>query len=229
MSDLESFSGFDAGSDQMSAAAFEKFKERMRAATAQLKALQASEQRQKKTEDELIKILLKFIQTGKTGEILMLVLRMLENNVPSGYIVSLLLISNREIQKELNIRLLPPPEVMQTLEKDENDAPTLLPAEYMEGKVLPLKIKISIDSWIREIHRRAGEYPQKVLQTSWSDEGVNLTSLQLATFCLRDYLESEGVAADYAKLKEFMEMTLEKILMDIKNELENRKGLKEGN
>ena len=130
MSDLESFGGMDAGGDQMSAAAFEKFKERMKAAAAQLKALQAGEQKQKKTEDELIKILLKFITSGKKRDILMLVLRLLEMNVPAGFIVSLLIISNQEIQQELNLKLLPAPEILAQREAAERWAQT---QEQQEG------------------------------------------------------------------------------------------------
>ena len=40
---------------------------------------------------ELIKILLKFIKTGQKRDQLLLVSRLLEQNVPAGFIVSLLL------------------------------------------------------------------------------------------------------------------------------------------
>lgn len=244
MGDFESFSGFDAGGDAFNAAAFEKFKERMKAAAAQLKAIQAGEQKQKKSEDELIKILLKFITSGKQGEILMLVLRMLEMNVPAGFIVSELLISHKDIQEVLNIKLLPPPEIMaqhhaaekwQEAQKQQgivNDAPDqneLSPAEYIGHAVLPLKIKIAIDNWINEMTKRVNEHPHKILQLLFEpDRTVNLTAVQLATFCLRDYLESEGMPAEYAKLKEFIDLVLGKILNDMEEELKNRKELKGG-
>ena len=50
MSDLESFSGSDGRGESMDPAAFERFKEQMAAAAAQLKAIQAGEQKQKKKE-----------------------------------------------------------------------------------------------------------------------------------------------------------------------------------
>lgn len=61
--DLESFIGFD-GDEGMSEAAFEKFKERMAKAQAQIAAIKKEEKKQKKKEDELVKILLKFIKTS---------------------------------------------------------------------------------------------------------------------------------------------------------------------
>ena len=241
MSDVESFSGLDQG-EGFDAAAFEKFKERMKAAAAQLKAIQASEQKQKKTEDELIKILLKFITSGKKNDILMLVLRMLEMNEPAGFIVSLLLISNAEIQQELNIHLLPSPDKFAEMETAHNleeikrrkehpgqqsgDETGLITADYMGNKALPLKVKIAMDSWVNEIIRRTNESPQKILQLVFAPDGtVNLTTSQLATFCLRDFLESEGVKTEYDKLKNFTELFLGKILNDVQEDIKNRKNL----
>jgi len=108
MGDLEFFGGPDQGGESFDAAAFERFKERMKRAAAQLKAQQKTEQKQKKTEDELIKILIKFIKSGKKKDLLLLVTRLLEMNVPAGFIVSLLVISNKDIQEELKLTLLPP-------------------------------------------------------------------------------------------------------------------------
>jgi hypothetical protein len=229
MSDLEGFSGMDAVGDGFSAAAFEKFKERMKAAATQLKALQAGEQKQKKTEDELIKILLKFITSGKKRDVLMLVLRLLEMNVPAGFIVSLLLISNADIQQELKISLLPAPEVIGQYEQEIKSGNSLLPAEYAKDQTLPLKVKISIDSWIREIARRVNDNPHKILEKVFEpDRTVNLTTSQLGAFCLRDYLESEGVPAEYSKLKEFIELIIGKILNSAEEELLRTKALGEG-
>lgn len=228
MSDLESFSGFDAGGEGMNAAAFEKFKERMKAAAAQLKALQAGEQRQKKTEDELIKILLKFIQSGKKRDILMLVLRLLEMNVPAGFIVSLLLISNQDIQQELKINLLPSLEVLAQKEHEINAENTLLPSEYISDQSLPLKVKIAVDAWIKEISRRVSDNPHKILQTVFEpDKTVTLTAVQLGAFSLRDYLESENIPHEYTKLKEFIDLVLGKILNNAEEDLANRKTLED--
>ena len=109
MADAESFFGREERGDSMDPAAFERFKERMAAASAQLKSLAAQQQKQKKKEDELVKILLKFIQTGQKRDIMLLILRLLEQNIPAAFIVSLLLISESEIQQALGIKLLAAP------------------------------------------------------------------------------------------------------------------------
>lgn len=222
MSDLESFSGADDRGESMDPAAFERFKERMAAAAAQLKALQKQEQKQKKKEDELIKILLRFIQTGTNRDIMILVSRLLEQNLPAAFIVSLLLINSPEIQKELGVKLLPPGE----LEEKKAQALTL-PDHYLKGEIIPLKIKIAIDSWAHEIVERSQENAHRLLETAFDHDGlIKLAVVQLAVFCMRDYLEEEGIRIDYNLLKDFVELMLEGILMKVKEEFENRKQLK---
>ena len=219
MSDLESFFSNDNRGESMDPAAFERFKERMAAAAAQLKALQKQEQKQKKKEDELIKILLRFIQTGTKRDIMILVARLLEQNVPAAFIVSLLLISNEDIQKELGIKLLPPG----AIEAEKAHALTL-PDHYLKGEILPLQIKIAIDAWAHEIVDRSQEYAHRVLETVLDHEKlIKLAVLQLAVFCLRDYLEDEGVRIDYELLKEFVALMLEGILKKVGEEFNNRK------
>ena len=235
MSDFESFSGFDSGANAMDPAAFEKFKERMAAAAAQLKAMQIGEQKARKTEDELVKILRKFIQTGTKTEILMLVVKLLEDNVPAGFIVSILLISNPQMQQELGIQMLPPPkeeahhEVTKAIQEVEEKASTL-PDHYIGHHVLPLRIKIAIDNWIHQIMKRGQEHPHRVLKTVIDPEWIiRLPLLQLATFCLRDFLETEGIETKYELLKEFMDLMLDGILKKLKEQTQTVKELKEGN
>lgn len=223
MSDLESFFGADDRGESMDPAAFERFKERMAAAAAQLKALQKQEQKQKKKEDELVKILLRFIQTGTKRDIMLLVSRLLEQNVPAAFIVSLLLINNEDIQRELGVNLLPPGAV-----EEEKIRTLTLPDHYLKGEIIPLKIKIAIDAWAHEIIDRSREYAPRVLETVLDHDGlVKLSAMQLAVFCLRDYLEEEGIRIDYDLLKEFVGLMLEGILKKVDEEFRTRKKLKE--
>jgi len=244
MSDLEFFGGPDAGGESFDTAAFERFKERMKRAAAQLKALQKSEQRQKQTEDELIKILLKFIKSGKKKDQLILVTRLLEMNVPAGFIVSLLMISNKEIQDELKVSLLPE----SGLEKNQSllletfgetdiaksadssaDYSRNLPDRYIGGEILPLKIKIAIANWINEITKRVGDNPRKVIKTVLDGEGmVQLTAIQLGSFCLREFMEQNEVPHKYEQIKDFVSFILSDIIGKAKEDLENRRELKEG-
>lgn len=224
MSDFEAFGGFDAGREAFDPAAFERFKERMKAAAAQLRALQKQEQKQKKSEAELIKMLIKFIQTGKKKDVLLLVSRLLEMNVPASFIVSLLLISNRDMQEQLGLKLLPSGEMEKAVEEKTN-----LPDLYIGGEILPLRVKIAIVSWVSEIGKRVSDHPHRCIKTVLDPEGqVHLTAIQLGAFCLRDFLEAEGAAHEYDQLKEFIHFILSDILGKTREELKNRKDLGAG-
>ncbi len=225
MSDVESFSGFNSGQESMDPAAFEKFKERMAAAAAQLKAIQAGEQKQKKKEDELVKILLKFIQTGQKRDILMLVSRLLEQNVPAAFIVSILLINNPDMQQEIGIKLLPAGNV----EANLNSQNQTLPDRYMPNQTLPLKIKIAVDAWIQEMIKYAFEKPHRLVETALDTNGlIKLPLLQLTILCLEDFLLQNEVQSEYMALKDFMSLMLEGILKRVQEQLKGRKELKEG-
>ncbi len=232
MGDLEFFGGLDTGGESFDAAAFERFKERMKRAAAQLKAQQKSEQKQKKTEDELIKILIKFIKSGKKKDQMILVTRLLEMNAPPGVIVALLLISNTEIREELKINLLPPAEsaMQEGIVKDTfKDEDTGLPDLYIGGDVLPLKIKIAIANWINEITKKVNDHPHKVIKSLLDDEGViQLSAVQLGAFCLRDYLEQNRIPFKYDQIKDFVSFFLSDIIKKTKKDLASRKELKEG-
>ena len=219
MADFESFGGADLQGEAMDPASFERFKQRMKAAAAQLKALQKAEQKQKKTEDDLVKILLKFIKTGTQKDILLLVSRLLELNVPAGFIVSVLLLSNPDIQKELGLKMLPEGELQQ-------DKHTTLPDTYIQGKTLPLRVKIAIDAWSHEIDKRVSTSPHRCLKTLIDPDGlVILPAIQLASFCMRDFLEEQGIKTEYNKLKDFSNFLLQGIMKKAQEQVENQKEL----
>lgn len=222
MGDFESFGGFEAG-ETFDPASFERFKARMQAAAAQLRALQKQEQKQKKSEDELVKILLKFIQTGKKKDVLLLVSRLLEMNVPAAFIVALLLISNRDMQEQLGLQLLPSGEAEREVKEKAN-----LPDLYIGGEVLPLKVKLAMMNWINEVGKKIDNHPQRCLKTLLDEEQqVHLTAVQLGAFCLRDFLEEQGVAHEYDQLKDFVSFFLNDTLARTAEELKKRKELDE--
>lgn len=227
MPDFESFSGGNDRSEAMDPAAFERFKERMAAAAAQLKAIQAGEQKQKKKEDELVKILLKFIQTGQKRDLMLLVSRLLEQNIPAAFIVGILLINNPEMQQEIGLKLLPAGDIEEKIAvQDQNQT---LPDRYMPDQTLPLKIKIAIDAWIQEMIKYAYEKPYRLVETGLDTDGlIKLPLLQLTIICLEDFLIQNEVQCDYQTLKSFMSLMLEGIFKKIQEQLKNRKELKDG-
>jgi len=222
MGEFESFSGFEAG-EGMDPASFEKFKERMKAVATQIKALKKGEQKQRRKEEKLIKILLKFVKTSKKQDIMLLIARLLERNVPAVFILSILILGNEEYFEDKDgLQFLLESQKLQ----NESDGASL--AFFDEDRVLPLKLKIKIDAWMKNIFSQSLEYPHRLLKTVFDNEGVLILPLiQLASFVLRDFLVANVQEADYTKLKEFCDFFLNGIIMEVRQKVEQTKELKE--
>ncbi len=213
---LESFISMEGG-EGMSEAAFEAFKERMKAAAAQIAAIKKEEKKQKKKEDELIKVLLKFIKTSHKKELVLLISRCIEQNIPANFILAVVLLSNEDIQKEIASYLM--------LKPSGNDEKSL--TFFGEAdQALPLKLKIEIDHWIKNMLSQAQESPQKLIKTSYEmkDEEKIIKSIiiQLICFILRDFLEQNKVDEPYEKLYNFSEFILKGILNKTEDFLDNQ-------
>ncbi len=104
MSDLENFSPSEGGGEGMSEAAMEAFREQMRAASQQLKQLQKGEQKRKKKEEKLAKLLTQFLQrkSGRT-DLAFLAAHVLALNIPPAFVLSVLLLGDRESQQDLTM------------------------------------------------------------------------------------------------------------------------------
>ena len=213
---LESFISMEGG-EGMSEAAFEAFKERMKAAAAQIAAIKKEEKKQKKKEDELIKVLLKFIKTSHKKELVLLISRCLEQNIPANFILAVVLLSNEDIQKEIASYLM-----LKTSGDDEKSLTFFGEAD----QALPLKLKIEIDHWIKNMLSQAQESPQKLIKTSYEmkDEEKIIKSIiiQLICFILRDFLEQNKVDEPYEKLYNFSEFILKGILNKTEDFLDNQ-------
>jgi len=251
---LENFVGFDQN-EGMDAASFEKFKEKMKRAAAQIKALRKEEKKRKKKEDELVKILLKFIQTSHKRDLVLVISRALEQNLPANFILAIVLLGNEEIQKEVGEYLmLKLPGHEQPGHEHEPDYEKSL-TFFGEDKSLPLKIRIEIDNWIKNLIYQASENPQKLLMYAYDVVEVEKEELddndddepefsqfgsekstikkkiisnklvQLVAHIILDYLKQNNVEEDIVKLKEFSEFLMNGILNKIQEDLSGRQFL----
>ena len=221
MPDFEAFSGFES-TGEVDSASYEKFKERIKAAAAQIKALKKGEQKQRQKEEKLIQILLKFVKNHQKQDIMLLIARLLEQNVPAAFILSIVLLGNEEMFKDAEGKGLL--EAGKKLEEEGTKALSFFDKE----KVLPLEVKIKIDSWMKNILAQALDYPHRVLKTVFDeDESLILPLVQLAAFILRDFLTSNKQEADYEKLKDFSEFFLSGFIKNVQEQVKSRKELEE--
>jgi hypothetical protein len=234
---LEQFFGFDAG-EGMDDKSFELFKEKMAAAAAQIAAIKKEEGKQKKKEEELLKILLNFVKNSQKKDLVLLVSRALEQNIPANFILAIILLGNEEIEREIGNYLLLQSGVTagENYSQDHQEKALIF---FKEDETMPLKIKIELDIWMKSLLSQAEENPQKLLKTAYdvnmleNDDGdsyeqksIKIVLIQLIAHVLREFLDSKNFPNDYESLVEFSEFALKGILQKTEEGIKNRRLLK---
>ena len=261
MSDFEVFSGLDQG-DSMDPGAFERFKEQMKANAAQIKALQKAEQKQKKKEGKLVKILLRFIRSSQKIDLVMLLSHCLEMNIPAEFLLSVILLGNEDIQKETEVFLALPAGIANDGENRElepyaeNTERREIVTQADMTKVLPLKIRIQIDLWGKNMLESALGIPHKILHTilvqekgipKWllpvsednedesepkndekSNEKIQPMLIRLTAHVLHEFIQGNGIESDVSVIIEFAQFILRGLVEKVKDQVENQKELTEG-
>ena len=240
MSDMEFFSPGEAG-ESYDPAAFERFKQQMKASAAFIAAARKSEQKQKEKEDKLAKILLKFIQTNQKSGILMLAAKLMEENIPPSFILVIILLGNEEIQAELKREIsglaqieAPRVETGEEGVKSQSDTrEAKIPSEFslaakFENPALSLKVKAEIDSWGKSIFEAGSSVPFRVLETALNPEGnIKKVVIDCTANVLDDYLASNNMPqVEYDTCFSFCEFLMRGIMQALKKQIENQKELK---
>ena len=229
MAGLDFFGGFeDSEGAGLSAEAAEKFQEQMRANAVHIAALQKAEKKQKKEEDRLIKILLKFIKKHNKPAITLLIARLLEQNVPAAVILSIILLGNKDVQDEVGVKFQLPEGMLteeQALADYKGSKDKVL--AFFSDKVLPLKIRITLDLWGKNLWQAMEAYPHKVLNTILLGSKIKESAIRLVTFIIRDYLEQEKVEGDFSKIEGFARTVLEGLIQKLRDKIEETREIDE--
>ncbi|MFA5947488.1 MAG: hypothetical protein WC806_00750 [Candidatus Gracilibacteria bacterium] len=244
---LEDFFGLDRG-EGMSESAFEAFKEKMKAAATQIAAIKKEEGKQKKKEEDLSKILLKFIKTSQKKELCLLISRCIEQNIPASFILAVILLSNKELLVENANEFLMLKSAMQMSENMAKDSDgeghdTKSIVFFQKDATMPLKIKIALDAWIKELMSQAEEKGEKMIKSCYDvkylkdeDEygNVNITEEKsvknaivfLIAYVIEDFMKQNDEESDFEKIKEFSEFIIKGILEKTAEAMEKMKLLK---
>ncbi|MBT6068489.1 hypothetical protein HOG48_01910 [Candidatus Peregrinibacteria bacterium] len=238
MSDLESFGGLDGG-EGLDPAALERFQEQMRDNAAHIAALQKAQAKQKKQEDKLIKIILKFIQTSSKRDLVILVTQLLEQNVPAGFVLSLIMLGNEDIQEAAGVKLSLPEADMERMEAMERAQKGDSGEEGQERgiilfseniSVLPLKIRIGIDLWAKNLLAAGMGNPNKVLDsvympgtrgtfTSEDKAPIKEVVVKTATYVINEFVTENKVEGEYGQIYDFAHFLLKGILEKVEESL----------
>lgn len=238
---LEQFISPNEG-EGMSEAAFEALRERMAAAAAQIAQIKKEEGKQKKKEDELLKVLLRFVKTSSKTDLVLLISRVLEQNIPANFILSIIVLSNPEIHLEVgNFKML---DHEQGTSAQDSGSPQKNALVFFSANddTLPLKVKIELDNWMKNLLLQSEENPQKLLKTAYQIEMKELPKewdfedtkyeriervqpvlVQIVTFVMREFLEQNNISEPFEKLYDFAKFIITGILNKTKENLEGRK------
>ena len=224
MSDLEFFNPSEGG-ESYDPAAFERFKEKIRKNAAFIAALRKGEQKQKQKEDRLAKILLKFIQSNQRSGILMLAAKLLEQNIPASFILSVILLGNEEVQLELKRETQSDMPQLES-QKSADTSEFSLIIRFGDASV-PLKIKAEIDEWGKGILEAGSGVPFRILETALDKEGaVKKVIIDCAANVLDEYLAQNNMPDfSYDTCYSFCEFLMRGLMKKLREQIENQKEL----
>lgn len=210
----------------------------MKAAAAQIAAIRREEKKSKKKEAELVQILLRFIHTSHKRDLVLLMSRALEQNLPANFILAIVILGNEEIQEATGQFLALPPGMEEEIKASDN----ALTFFSDKDESLPLKIKIQLDYWLKNILVQAEETPEKLIKNAYEIQQIKIddpTSFgrskykekklfkdiigRLAAFVIEDYLEQNGIKEDFEKIHNFANFVMKGIVEKAAENFNNRK------
>ena len=201
---LESFFGLEEGESQGGAEAAEKFREQMKKNAKAIKAMTGHQKKQKKKEDKLAKILVKFLQDQSKADLVFLVVKLLQANVPGAFILAILSIANAELEAELKEHL-----------KELKGEQALI--EFAGDEKLPEQVKKELNAWGESILHAGLMMPGKTLETVLTPEQkLKSIILDLIDFSLEEYFNRHGLDLSQDKVRQFALLSIQSVLIKLR-------------
>ncbi|PIQ78036.1 hypothetical protein COV82_01950 [Candidatus Peregrinibacteria bacterium CG11_big_fil_rev_8_21_14_0_20_46_8] len=235
MSDLESFIPSEE-SEGFDPAAFERFKENVKKGAAADAKAKKQEGKQKKKEDKLVQILLRFIKDQKKKGVLFLIARLLEENIPPLFVLSIVTLGMEDVRNEIaavraeehkeltEAGKLQPPDDQEALEMK-----LALPDSFA-NIALPLEIKGEVDAWIKGIFDAGSANAPLVLERGLTDKGaIKQVLIDCSANVMSDYFEErEGLPSmAYDGYYNFCALVMKKLFTQLKKQVQDQKQLAE--
>jgi len=207
---LENFFGLEEGESQGSAEAAEIFREKMRKNAKAIKAMAKNQQKQKQKEDKLAKILIGYLRDQSKSDIVYLIIRLLEQNIPGAFILAILMIADPRLEQQLEVDL------------KENSNETLMQS-FSGVATLPENIKAELNAWGDEILKAGLLRPQKTLDSVLTPEHkLKSLVLDLIDFALEEYFERTGLNFSEDKIRKFALLAVQSVLIQLKDTAEKQ-------
>ena len=202
---LESFFGLEtegAGSPESR----EQFQEQMREAARAIKNMSANQAAQKKKEDKLAQLLIKLMRDTGKSDIVFLVVKLLEENVPGAFILAILSIADAEMEKELVVNF------------EAGDAEDSALRAVPGVEFIPDEIKKELNAWGEAILAAGLLLPGKTLFTVLTpDQKLKSILLDLLQFSLEEYFHRHGLEFSEDKIRQVALLSIQIVLVRLRD------------
>lgn len=194
---------FFGGSDRkegLSQAELQAFEEKMKKAATEMRAAQKREKKHKKKEEDLYKILLDFIKNSKNTLLVGKITDCLEKNIPAGFILAIIRLSNKEIEGILGVR-------------DKIDTSIQVFGE--ESDLSPI-MKIELNLWINEMMSYVLDNKDRVEKKAFvinnNLKSPNPSLEKLCYFIISQYLEQNNIKMEESRIIYFANFIMNGVL-----------------
>jgi hypothetical protein len=203
---LESFFGLDnEGSGPGSAEASEKFQEQMRASAGAAKAIAGHQAAQKQQEDKLAKILMRYLKDAGKSDIVFLVIKLLQENVPGAFILAILVLADPETEKELLSGTPMSTDFQAAVESVSSEA------------LITDSLRSTLNVWGEGILKAGLLMPSKTLEGVLTpDQKLKSLILDLLEFCLEEFFHRHGIQFSSERTRQFALLAIQAVLLKLK-------------
>lgn len=201
---LESFFGLET-EGQGSPESLEQFQEQMRENARAIKNMSAHQAAQKKKENKLAQVVIRLMRDSTKSDLLFLVIKLLEENVPGAFILSILCLADAEMEKELRDSFKGG--------KPEESSLAAIPGEVF----IPDEIKLDLNAWGEAILAAGLMMPSKTLEAVLTpDQKLKSLILDLLQFSLEEYCQRHGLEFSEDKIREVGLLSIQSVLLKLR-------------
>jgi hypothetical protein len=212
---LESFFGLEDSDSQGSAEASEAFKEQMRKNAKVIKTMAKTQKKLKKDEDKLAALLIAYIKDPAKQDIVFLIVRLLQENVPGPFILAILSIGDPQLERDL-ILLLNPKQLEG--EKKPQQLITFSDQALSGQDPLPQSVKDKLNSWGTLILRSGSFAPTRTLQSVLTpDQKLKSLVLNLIEYSLDGFFKRHGLNLDSSRNRQFALLSIQSVLIQLRD------------
>lgn len=204
---------------EASAAAIEQMRENMRRATEAIKKIKKDEAKKKKKEMNLVDILIKFLQDNTDRDLLGLVVLLLEQKVPAGFIITLLSLGFEDIERQLLLEIENQDKDLLAIaagkEQGMQQAIEQQEKRDFDSENLPDFVKDRINEWVRLLILSVMEERDDVLGSVFPDGKLVSSVLTLSARVIQIYCKKVNIDAEIDATKDFSKFIMSGIYLQL--------------